>query len=336
MTHASARMESRRARVRWLRVAGVLFGLVLLWMAFRDIDLLSLRQTLASASVSWMVLTALLVACGLMLKAWRWRVLLKPVAPEIGFWDCLGLLLAGQVGNALLPWRSGDLLRSTLASAGAASRLPAVVTGVVVEKGLDAVSFLALFALALTYLPGGPLVETRWGEPLAIGLGGLGMALFVLRFSLQGWRKVRPWVARLPGRVGRKAVALGDQFVCEFERLRQRGRFLSAFLLTVAIWLVMVLTNLTLAASLGLPSSVELGVIVVLLALAAVAPGLMPGHVGPFYFFVASGLRALGIDEAGATAYAVLLHLMVMVPPFLGAGLYFVLPRFPWIERRTG
>jgi len=316
----------RGNRLRWfLRLGTLGLGLALLWIAVRGVDPVGVLSALAGADRVWLALTVTLVMSGLLLKTIRWAVLLRPVAPDLGFAHIMGILLTGQAGNALLPARSGDALRVILATSKDRGRLAAVAAGIGIEKALDGIMLLVAVALVLPTLPAGVAVADRWRSLLAFSLGSLAAALLALALSPRMWELARPLAAQLPRAAGKWVVDLGDRFVSGMQALRTGGRFTWVFVLSVLTWLVMALTNLALAAALHLPGDWSLGLVVLVMAFVAVVPGLMPGQVGPFYYFVRLGLSAFGIGAALSAAYAILLHLMVMLPPIAGAGLYLIL-----------
>lgn len=317
---------SRGNRLRWLLRLGTLgLGLTLLWIAVRGVDPVGVLRALGGADPVWLALTVALVIGGLLLKTVRWSVLLRPVAPDLGFAHITGILLTGQAGNALLPARSGDALRVILASSKDRGRLAAVAAGIGIEKALDGVMLLVAVALVLPMLPPGVAVADSWRSLLAFSLGSLAAALLALVLSPRVWQVARPLAARLPRAAGKWVVDLGDRFVSGMKELRTGGRFAAVFVLSVLTWIMMALTNLALAAALHLPNDLSLGLVVLVMGFVAVVPGLMPGQVGPFYYFVRLGLSAFGIGVALSAAYAILLHLIVMLPPIAGAGLYLIL-----------
>lgn len=55
-------------------------------------------------------------------------------------------------------------------------------------------------------------------------------------------------------------------------------------------------------------------------------PALMPGNIGPFYFFARLALLPFGIIQDQAIIFAVILHAIVTLPALLG-GLIGILVR---------
>ncbi len=120
---------------------------------------------------------------------------------------------------------------------------------------------------------------------------------------------------------------MGDRFVAGLEQLRRGGGFGLVILLTLVSWIMMYATNMATLYSLGLSVPPQAGLLVLVLVFIGILPRLMPGQVGPFYFFARLALEQFGVDPATSTAYAVLLHAFFVLPPLVGAGIYLLTSR---------
>jgi uncharacterized protein (TIRG00374 family) len=309
------------------RILSLLLGLVLLWGAIRILDLDALLNSLRQAAPAWLALTLLSVLGSLILKAARWHALIKPVFPATTFYETFGMLMLGQAGNIILPSRSGDVLRTVYAASPDQAQIPAVATGIMVEKGIDALFLAFSAAVVLPWLPVSQVGGQPWKASLTVGVLGVLLTTLVLLTSASFWRRMRTVLTRRTHPLAAWVVTQGDRLVLGVERLRKGGRFGAFLLLTIAIWMNMIVTNLLLAGAMGITMDLRVGVLVLVLAYLAVIPGLMPGHFGPFYFLVGVGLTSLSIAAPAAAAYAVLLHLFVMSPPVILAGVYLLLRR---------
>ena len=324
---AQQRVVNRKGWRDFLRVLGILLGLFLLWAAFRGVDFDVVVESLRKAYPIWLMLSAVSVISSLLLKTVRWWVLLRPIAPEVGLGQTFGVLMMGQAGNTLLPSRSGDVARVVLISSSESKRAPAILTGIVIEKALDAIFFVLVAAVVLPGLPAQVADQLDWRTPLAIGSVGLVLSFIALMLTGAIWRRFRPLLGRVQGRLGEKLVRLGDHLVQGMEDLRRQGKFGLVLGLSLLIWLNMAGTNYLLARALSIPSDFRLSLLVLLLAFVAVIPGFMPGHVGVFNFVIRLGLDIIGVEPNLSAAYSVLLYLLVFIPPILAAGIYLLIQR---------
>lgn len=320
----SAQHRFLRLSLKLLRLS---IGLILLYLAMRDVQLRTVWLALQQAHPGWLAIVLVTILATLAFKTWRWALLLRPVVPEIRLTHILGALLVGQAANILLPLRSGDLVRSWMGSANEPARLPAVITGLVIEKGLDALMLALAMALVVPTLPADVIPSEQMRRLLGLGLFALAAALLALVASPRVWPQVRRPLKALGSPLGQRALRLGDRFASGMAQLRGSGRFGTVLALTLLSWVAMYATNQSLAHALDLGAAPMAGLLVLVLVFLAIIPRLMPGQVGPFYFFARLGLEQFGVDPAASTGYAVLLHALFLLPPLVGAGIYLLSSR---------
>src|ERR1700681_4467908 len=179
---------------RWFRLAlQTAIGLVLLWLWFRTV---SLPEVLSHARVhNWpvVVLMVLLALFTSVVRARRWLLLLRPLAP-VGMVRAFAMNAAGGLLNYVLPIRSGDAARAWWLWR--RHRVPAgsALATIVIDKACDlaAVAFV-LAMLEVVALTGA--ISTPRG---LLGAAALAVALLaaVLGTAVLGPRLARSWVAR--------------------------------------------------------------------------------------------------------------------------------------------
>src|SRR4030042_5675893 len=103
--------------------------------------------------------------------------------------------------------------------------------------------------------------------------------------------------------------------------MRNPRQVFPGVLLTILIWGVMWLTNLLLFESLALPLGGTAAGLVLILVYVGLLPALLPGNIGPFYFFARLALLPFGILHDQAFVFAMILHFIVTLPPLLGGAL---------------
>ena len=186
---------------RWVRLGlQTAFGLALLWLWLRTV---SLPEVASHARVHAWWAVALMVVLSLItsfIRARRWLILLRPLAP-VGIVRAFAMNAAGGLLNYVLPIRSGDAARAWWLWR--RHRVPAgsALATIVIDKACDlagvAVVLAALEVVALT-----GLVQAPRG---LIGAAGLALALLaaVVGTALLGPRIARSALARriLPARI---------------------------------------------------------------------------------------------------------------------------------------
>ncbi len=293
-----------------LKVLKLVLGLALLILSVRGIQWSSLVASLRAANHSWLLLAVLSVLLSLTLKLWRWAIFLRNYHLVTGLPRLFRSYFVGQAANIVLPFRSGELVRVAY-FAGAPQVLPQIVATIALEKYLD---FLALTVSAV-------LVSVKFSLDNLLNLRGvflpLAMALtlillLVLLFAPQIWRQIR--VRWYPKRFG----GWMDRWLELNQWLSRPRQFLPGIFLTILVWIVMWLTNLLLFQSLHMPLNATAAGLVLISVYIGLLPALMPGNIGPFYFFASLALLPFGIIHSEAIAFAVILHAIVTLPPLVG------------------
>ncbi|MDQ3068753.1 MAG: flippase-like domain-containing protein [Acidobacteriota bacterium] len=298
-------------------------GLLLFWIAFRDVDPAAIgrafagadRGLLAAASVS----VFLTVGCVVM----RWGTLLASDARHTSV--LFSAVIASQVANIVMPFRLGDAVRI-----GAVSRAlgvpPAEVLGsVAVERLFDAllVAVTASLLVLLGALP--PFAHAgllSLAAAIALAFVVIGAALMRAGAPLDsaGGRVSRMLPARVFAWLSRQSNLLvrGIRRAGE-PRIAGRAFLWSAAVMAGSIftaWLVLR------ALDIGAPALSAAVVVIAVQIGGAVVP--IPGAVGISQILTVQTLRLWDVPEPTALAYALMLYLVSRLPKI--AILPFVLP----------
>jgi uncharacterized membrane protein YbhN (UPF0104 family) len=96
--------------------AGIAVGILLCYDLGRQADFRQIARSIKSEQLLWILMGLLSVSATIGIRAMRWRILLAPAAPQTRSVDLVGPIVAGQMLNAILPIRGGDLVRAYLAA----------------------------------------------------------------------------------------------------------------------------------------------------------------------------------------------------------------------------
>ena len=325
-------MTVSRHRI-WQGLLAILLSAILLWWAFRGVDLQEAIGYLRRVRVGWL-LAAVATATSLFpLRLVRWRLLLRQEDggpyPWLPLWHAIAM---GFAANNLLPFRAGEVVRTVAASRLTGARLSTSLASVAVERVFDALTVVGLLALALL-LPGMPAGLTIAGVPVQrvtttagiIAAAGMIAAALVVAFPLAAERLVRTVVPS--DRLAFRLVALIDGIRQGLSVLRSPARLAGVVGWSVVLWLVNALSFFLAFQAFELPVNFA-GALVLQGVLAfGIAVPSAPGYVGPFEAAITAVLAIYGIGASQAVAYAVGYHLTTFVPiTLLGV----------WSATRTG
>ncbi len=121
-----------------------------LWAAFRDVNGTLLEEALQTANPLWLLLSAITIIASGLPRAWRWRILLLPVAPNISIRSAFWAVMVAYAGNVVFP-RAGEVARALALERDHPTGISAILATVIVERLLDILTLLVIFGVVLFF-----------------------------------------------------------------------------------------------------------------------------------------------------------------------------------------
>ncbi len=311
-------MSSRR----WRLAGGALLALVLLALFFRGVDWEELGAAFRSANHAYLAGVVAVTILTYLLRAWRWGSLLAPLAP-VPLRDLFSATFVGFMTGLLVP-RAGEVVRPYLISRRHPIRTSAGFASIILERLLDVVTVLLLFALYLYVLPT-PSAQTRGPLLGYLKLGGAlagaaAVVVLAVLLLLHGHaevvvRLVRRVLSPLPERWVDAIAGAVATFAEGLAVLKASpARLLFIFGQSILVWLSIDLgiwwSNL--AFGLDLPFHTSF-LMVAFLTVGVAVP--TPGAVGGFHeFYLLALTQAFAVDKHTAAAAGIACHALTNLP----------------------
>lgn len=281
---------------------------VLLYFTLRGLDWGAFWNAIRNGRYEILLLTVPIASASYFIRGMRWAVLVRSEAsvPVLSvFWANM----VGYMGNAFLPARAGELLRSTYLGQERGLGTSFVLATALTERILDAVALVLIGSVAL--LTQGQIPSSMANPIRLLALAGLaGLALLVAAPFQEGL--ILRTIGRLPLQP-RLSTMVSDQvkrFLAGMRPLQDGRRLLTFIALLGLIWLVdgvgtmvgvrIVSQTLNLAQALVLLSA---------LGLSSAVPST-PGYIGVYQFAAVSVLVPFGFPRADALAYILISQVM--------------------------
>ncbi|NSW95198.1 MAG: flippase-like domain-containing protein [Bacteroidales bacterium] len=144
--------------IKLLKILGFLsVGLILLWLAFRNVEFERLVEGLRKANYFWLLPSVAFSCFAFASRARRWILLINPLGFNPSFRNTFHSLMTGYLANLALP-RLGEITRCM--ALGKKEKMPAdqLFGTVIVERTIDFLSLLVIL-LILVILRGGEINE---------------------------------------------------------------------------------------------------------------------------------------------------------------------------------
>ncbi len=309
---------------------GSLVGAACLWLAFRHVSLVQIREVLASARPVFLGLAVAAIVGATAFRAWRWQFLF-PVegGGALSFSRLWPILVVGQMVNILVPARAGDVARLYLVQR-VSRRAPGQTLGTIaVEKALDGVVFVVLLGVASLWvdLPGAV-------DEAALVLGAvLGVAVAAMALAVMAGEPALAAIERMrvvPERLRRSLVKSWLRPLVEgFAGRRRLGAAAAALGLSFLVWGTAALANYFCLEAVGLNQPAVVALVVLVVLQVGTSVPVSPGGLGVFEYLCVLALALFAVPRAAALGFGVLLHAVAYLTPVALGAAFVVLQAVP-------
>lgn len=312
-------------------VVGIGISAIFLFLAFRGQDFGEIGAALRETSLWWVIPALMLYFAGVYLRAIRWRILLRTVAPTATTNQLFPIVVIGFMANNILPLRAGEIVRSVVIGREFGVRKTSALATIAVERIFDGITMLGFLAFSMIFVS-----LTSELESLAIisfiVFAGLLLVMVLLTFGGDlVTRLLQLVLGPMPDRLGSKVEQMAESFLSGLGVLKSRGDLVKVIGTSLGAWLLEASMYYLMAIGFGSQVREVMSLSATLLTtsvanLSTLIPGA-PGYIGQFEYGVKLVLNgAFNISEHNALAYAILVH----------AALYFpitILGLFEWFRR---
>jgi uncharacterized protein (TIRG00374 family) len=315
-----------------LRAALVLLLTVgLLAYFLRNADMAGVWEETRRADARLLALALTATALAYAIRAYRWQYLLAPIG-HTRFGPAFEATVIGFAASFLLPARAGEVLRPYVLARRERLSATAAFATIIVERALDVVTVLFLFALFVLFVKPGTLAgdpalfsRVKTGGLLVGSAAALALALF---FALAGHPERLGRAALrvehvLPARLAQAVARFVETFAQGLAVMRQPTRLLVSLVLSFPLWM-------SIAAGIWLTSLAfhmtfeYIGSFLVMTLLVVGVAMPTPGAVGGFHtMYKFAVVTFFGVPNDRAVGAALVLHGISFIPVTL-LGLVFM------------
>lgn len=290
-------------------------------LLLRLIPWTSTRAALAAANPWFIALAVTFLVVSLVAKTVRWRLLL-PENSGISTPRLYRILHISFLLNNVLPARLGDVARVAMTTRQPGIRFGHVVSSMLTERVTDTVTLLAGFVLVSPFLPVPQRYQSWLHTAWAVLFVLLVLVVFLAVFHSRVERLAgNPHVSRfLP-----KNQRLRDEARSFLEGLRQlfrRNHVVGIWGWSWAAWITAFAINYMLMQALNINAPIAVAVLLTCTTNLAMLIPSSPGYIGVFHLAATASLLPFGVGESRALSFAILAHLVNVVPvSLIGAAL---------------
>ncbi|MFP4619705.1 MAG: lysylphosphatidylglycerol synthase transmembrane domain-containing protein [Bacteroidales bacterium] len=307
----------RRSVLRIIRFTIFLaIGLILLYFAFRGVSVEELLSSFRMADFKWVAFALLFALVGYVSRAYRWKLLIRPLNFDPPLKHVFYALMIGYTANFAFP-RIGEISRCGTLRRSDKIPLDSLLGTVIIERAIDLVVLFVILIVVFFSKIGffGAFFRNNIFEPFlsridsffqfsllkGVIFGASVAALIFLVWFLNRKYSKSPVIGKIKELV--RGVILGLKTIF---RMKDRWTFIFH---TLLIWLMYFL--MTYVLLFALPSTSHLSpldgmFLLVIGGLGMSAP--VQGGIGAFHWIVTLGLSLYEVSRADAVTYATLSH----------------------------
>lgn len=311
-----------------------------LWFLLRDVNISEVATLMGKSNALLLAATVPMIVVSHLLRAVRWRLLLRPAAPSVRVSTAFSAVMIGYAVNTIVP-RLGEVVRPWIFARREQLPMPLAGSSVLVERVIDVLTLLlSITALVVispdvvqTVLPG-VTVQTlglKLGLPALVLIG----ILVLVVFTNVGPRLVNRTIGRVRPQLAQTIDGMLLSVRDGMRAVREPRLYIWLVILSILVWVFYIIPIWVTAQAMPYASAQTLtlaGATTLLLVISVgvtIAP--TPGAFGVYQSFAQLGLMALTSATASeALAFA-------MIAWLVNYGISFVVGGICWLnESRHG
>ncbi|RPI13440.1 MAG: UPF0104 family protein [Acidobacteriales bacterium] len=296
--------SSHRSAVSRLALAlGYTFSIASLVWVYWGFDWSTELPKFAAVGWGWLALAVVSELVTYFCQGWRWSLLLRSVA-AVSLFRSVQAIFVGLFANAVLPLRSGELIRAYLQARWAGIPFTVSLSSALIERLLDGILLvLSLYAVALAFPMPGYLGNASLVLALLVAVISILLAIVVF------------YKRRAHAAVSRSRWGEALQQAVEGLHAMSASRWFYASAAVSVLYLAVQLIPVY-AVMKGLQLDLPLAAVAVVLVILRLGTALpqAPSNVGGFQFFTVVALRLFDVDKATATGFATVFFVVATLP----------------------
>jgi len=282
-------------------VFAFLLAAVLLYFTLLGFDWATFWETITTGHYEILLLTIPLASFNYFIRAVRWGTLVS-AEKKVPLLSIFWANMVGYLGNAYLPVRAGELIRSAYLGKRSGAGASFVFATALVERLLDVIALVLIGSISA-------LLQSQISSLLAGAIkimaivGVIGLAIVIMMPFQE--KMISTLIARLPlpSKITQKIAAQAARFLVGMRSLHNVRSLGSFILLTAVIWLIDGLGNMIGVRIIS--QALTLGQSFILLAALGLSSAIpsTPGYLGVYQFVAVNVLVPFGFSRSAALAY---------------------------------
>ncbi len=302
-------------------VISVLLTAVFLYLAFKDVDLNEALYLVTQASVKWTIIFIGIFLFAPLVRAYRWKVLIKSVKPDTSVINLFGATMVGYGINCVIP-RMGELYKALFLGRWEKISRSSLVGTVIVERIIDIIALAFSVIISGLIYSGNLYEEISWLKPsLYIGFAVIFvMILFIYLIVVlkdRFYNMILKYVGKISKKGAEKLAYVFHMLIDGFNTVKNKKDFFIIVFLSAIIMLIYGLNSYAGFFMMKMENlqEVTFGMAWIFMTIGAFGVVIpTPGGTGSYHFISIFVLTTIfNFDNDISSAYAILTHLLTYI-----------------------
>ena len=305
--------ESKRSSRVILIITLVVSLACLVWW-INGISWTELWEDIRELDWRWVTVAAVADLLVYVVQAWRWSLLLLPVAP-VTEWSSVSAIYVGLFANEVLPLHAGELIRCFLMARWSKIPLSVTMASALIERIFDGMLLIAGLFFTLRYIRQFPLTQRHTRAIGIITTGSISLAVVIILCAAllavaMYWRE-----QTLDALLDARMFSWVHVFVQDLHLIGHSRFLYFSAAASVPYLLIQIVPIYAIMQAYGFEGVTwaQAGALMVLLRLGSVLPQA-PGNIGLFQVVSTLVLTLFGAPGAMARRFAFILFAVVTIP----------------------
>lgn len=295
-------------------IIGIIVSAVSLYFAFRGINIKESIGIIKNINILYFIISLILSVLIIAIRGLRWECFI-PLKKPIKKRTVVMTAYIGYMANNILPAKLGEVARAYILGVKENVSKSALIASVVTERLFDIITGGIILTISAIFIPNLPDKVTYAAIALFVmSVIGFFILIFLVSkrdFTCKVFHKI---FGILPKNIGEKLIEFSCNFIDGIGFKNDAKHIFLIFFYTILYLIGQILTISLLLTAFNIQSSPIIALFIFAVGGFGFAVPSAPSGIGPFEWAIIFGLSLIGIERSIAAPYALVYHIMGIVP----------------------
>lgn len=292
----------------------ILVTIVSLYFAFKGIHIKDSLEIIKNIDIKYVIISVVISTSAIVLRALRWQCFI-PSKKNIRKSTLIGAAYIGYMANNILPAKLGEVVRAYVVGEKEGISKTSIFASVITERLFDVFTGAIMLTIPILFIPTLPKTVIYAALVLfSVTIIGLLVLIFMVSKRDLAFKILNTMLSIIPKKISETIMTLAHHFIDGVGFRKDAKHIFLACFYTVSYWGCQVISALLLMKSFNINGSPALALFQLAASGFGFAVPSAPSGIGPIEWTVTFALTLAGIEKTLAASYAIVYHLIGILP----------------------